>query len=66
MALRVQLEEELKIWALATHTVERLRAHGIYESPRVGPATEYFTLKFVGDRCLPPRAGTLLLLESCC
>ena len=66
VALRVQLEEELKIWALATHTVERLRAHGIYESPRVGPATEYFTLKFLGDRCLPPRAGTLLLLESCC
>ena len=40
VALRVQLEEELKAWALATHTVERLRARGIYDSPRVGPAAE--------------------------
>jgi hypothetical protein len=40
VALRVQLEDELKAWALATHTVERLRARGIYESPRVGPAAE--------------------------
>ena len=40
MDLRVQLEDELKAWALATHTVERLRARGIYESPRVGPAAE--------------------------
>ena len=39
-ALRVQLEDELKAWALATHTVERLRARGIYESPREGPAAE--------------------------
>lgn len=40
VALRVQLEDELKAWALATHTVERLRARGIYESPREGPAAE--------------------------
>jgi len=40
VALRVQLEDELKAWALATHTVERLRARGIYESPREGLAAE--------------------------
>ena len=37
---RLWTEDELKAWALATHTVERLRARGIYESPRVGPAAE--------------------------
>ena len=38
--LRQQLEDELRAWALAAHTVERLRTRGCYESPHVGPAAD--------------------------
>ena len=53
--LRQQLDDELKAWALATHTVERLRTRGIYESPQAGPAA---ASKLKATRCAgPPRAS---------